>query len=70
MGLPITDRRIIAAPWQAIHFLSKVALLHFSSQTKADTLGNDRADQGARYAAPIGPPCLFSIQFLKLPLSD
>lgn len=48
VGIPITNRRIIAAPWQAIHFLSKVALLHFSSQTKADTLGNDRADKGAK----------------------
>lgn len=69
VGIPVTNRHIIGAPLQAMHFLSKIAILNCSSQTKADNLGNDRADKAGKYAAPNEPPCLFSIQVLNLPLS-
>lgn len=71
-GIPIANGPVRAALLQPFYLPSKIAIVYsFDHTKKTDTisLGNNRADKTAKYAAQKGLPYSSSTLFLNLPLS-
>lgn len=65
-GIPIANGPVCAALLQAFYLPSKIAIVHCFAHTKKNdtiSLGNNRAEETAKYAAQKGPPYSLSTQF-------